>query len=329
MGHRIAIIGCGNIGSRLLQSVVKMSGLRPAEKLDIECVDPSADACDLAKARAAEAGADAETVNLLTSTDLDSLNGPYDLAILATTSRHRRSAFERLMARAAPRMVLFEKFLFPDQAAYPAVQGILRDRAVPAWVNCPRPEWPGWRCLKAELPSSRRIEFRVTGSNWALASNAIHFITLFSFLSGESVVRYDATGLDREVRTNKREGYLEVTGSLRGEGEKGSTFELVSLPDGELDIVVDVLSRSGRYRVLEGERAMTRQSEQSAWMRSDSGFETLYASEMEEVFDRLLNAQAVNLPTYEASIGPHLALIQIFNKVFFGEGAQSELCPVT
>ena len=63
------------------------------------------------------------------------------------------------------------------------ISKLLVKKNTKGWVNCTARLWPFYRKLREEIISEKRIKIGVSGSNWALASNTIHFIDLLAFLN--------------------------------------------------------------------------------------------------------------------------------------------------
>ena len=320
----VLLIGCGEIGTRLLQSLLTM-GI----DADIECVDPAESGLELAQKRAAEVSdAQSENCNVTYRSSLLPAYADLDLAIIATTSKPRHAIFKDLMQRAAPQAILLEKFLFPDTAAYADVQETLLKTGTKAFVHAPRTAWPGYKNLQARLKGQAPVTMRVTGANWAMASNAVHFMPVFEQLAGAAITRWDASGLDPDPVNNKRDGYLEVTGHLVAETETGSRLEMTCDRGGAPSVTVDVVCGDMHFTIQEGKRVMQSVGGQGGEIE-ESVFDILFASQMQGPLCALLENRACDLPTYTQMVPLHLALIPIFNTVFFGADKVDQACPVT
>ena len=319
---RITLIGCGNIGTRLLQSIVTMP---EGEPLELTCIDPSEDQLDLAENRIKET-ADGDMpphIDLMLSTDFTSMKPGEDLAIIATASRPRADLTLRLLGAAAPRRLLLEKFLFTKRSDYAKVATALAAAGVETFVHTPRPTWPGYQSLSSRLERSRPVRMTVSGSNWALASNAVHFIAAFQALSGEPNGAFDASGLDAEPVENKRAGYMDVTGTLSFRTSGGSELVMTSLKTGSDPIVVHVDAAGQRFEIHENARQI-RPGDAPA-----ETFNIRFASQMQPVLQALIQGASHDLPSYQALAPIHVDLIEIFNAVVFGAGSADRACPVT
>jgi predicted dehydrogenase len=330
MPRIVALIGCGNIGSRTLQSIASLDA-ESLGGLQVWCIDTRPEALDMARARAEEITGSGGRAGLEIryAADIADLPRALDLAVVSTTSSTRHALVSALLDHARVGRLVLEKFLFTDPAHYADMARRLSESGTRAWVNCPRPAWPGYADLAARLRGTGPLSIRVAGSGWAMASNAIHFLAAFEAVTGERFDRFDGSGLDPEPVENKRGGYMEVTGTLVAHGDGGSTASLVCLAEGRAAVTVDILGAAGRFILFEAENRMIEQSERTGWRWEEAPFQMLYASQMMPAFEALLTGQACPLPSYEAMMAPHLGLMRVYNRVFFGEGQEDRPCPVT
>ncbi len=327
----VVLIGCGNIGTRLLQSLVTLPILDPDDGISVLCVDPDSEGRERAMLRAGEAfdGNIPGFVNVDTAATFEDFSGEIDLAIVSTTSRPRFEIVKSLFETSPPRRLLLEKFLFVQPHAYEEVATLLQKHDVKCWVHAPRPAWPGYVHLKERLTDCGSIQMRVGGAAWAMASNAIHFVAAFNSLTGEQVAYIDASRLDPNPIPNKREPYLEVTGGLRFIGTNNSMLELDCRRGGRSAIAVDIMTDKGHYIIFEGEGRMFANDQHTDWSWREEKFETLFASQMQAPLTDLLTRDECLLPTYRDMVDPHQKLIQVFNPIFFPGESELQDCPVT
>lgn len=327
----IVLIGCGNIGTRLLQSLITVPLFGPSNPVQVHCVDPEMEGQERVGARVREVLGDTipDFLKISVSGSLPNFDAEIDLAIVATTSKPRFSIVQGLLDICSPRNLILEKFLFVEHAAYERVQAQLEAGGIQCWVHAPRPTWPGYKSLKDRISNAGPIVYRVGGANWALASNAVHFVAAFTSLTGESISSFDGTRLDSKPVENKRDGYLEVTGQLSAIGSAGSKLEMVCAAEGRSVPAVDIITRAGRYVILESEQRMFANDESTEWKWRDEEFKILFASQMQEPLSQVLQGDPCDLPLYSEMVAPHQNLMKIFNTVFFGEDSELSDCPVT
>jgi hypothetical protein len=329
--RHVLLVGTGGIGSRLLQSLMTLSADALAgRRLEVICVDPSETALSLARHRVGELSAITPGIDVRYEVRLPrNLPREPELVIVATPSAVRFGVVMDLLSRMQPRNLVLEKFLFTQHGAYREVESRLEQGGIRTWVHAPRTVWPGYLDLVGRLQATEPVSMRVSGSNWALASNAIHFVPAFQLLCGEDIVDVSGAGLDPDPIENKRQGYKEVSGRLVLQGSRGSRLELVSLASGLLPLQVTIETPKARFLIEEAGERMRVQEAASSWAWSELPFRMLRASQMQEPLARILNEGRSSLPTYASMVEPHLALMRVFNTVFFGPGHETADCPVT
>ena len=78
-----------------------------------------------------------------------------------------------------------------------------------AWVNIPRRLMAWHKVIKDQIQSSGYsvMQVRLTGGQWGLACNAIHFIDLVSWWTGSPVLNIDWQGLEIGGQANAQDSW--------------------------------------------------------------------------------------------------------------------------
>jgi len=315
----IVISGCGNIGSRLLQSV---SNIDDADigTLDIYGVDPFQSSLDLSTERFHQENKGGH--NLHMSTQSSDLPAEAELLIVSVDAANRLAALTSVLEHCRPKAIILEKILFNKFEEFETVQAILDDLGVPCWVNCSRNVWPGYQSLKNTLSGQPITSYTVSGSDWGLGCNAIHFIAALEFLAQEPVTELAMDTDTAAIRESKRAGYKEVTGTLHGKMASGGTISLSSLPIEGQPISVQIEADDKSYAIAEGKTITLNGGE-------DTPFPLLYTSQLTEPLIEIIKHGQSSLPTYTDSVHQHLVMFKALNDVFYGAGNSEVQCPVT
>jgi hypothetical protein len=330
--REIVLVGCGNVGSRILQALVSITDDAITWPLRIIVVDSSQAALDLAASRAHEARPDLESLagsgalSVEFRTEIGPLSQTVDLGIVATTARPRLAVLEALLSRTRPRRMLLEKFLFTRFEDYDRADALLSEAGTEAFVHCPRAEWPIYQRLKREM-KGRPIDLRVSGSAYNMASNAIHFVALYRFLAEVERFSFSGAELSGDELENRRSGYRELSGVLDGRGEPRGRIEITSRRDGSDPLVLEFITPGRRYVVDEsgGQIRLVEDSGSS----SCEPFQTVFVSQMSRTYAGLAEGRESNLPAYRQSAEDHKALMQAYNHAFYGDPSDRRECPVT
>ena len=220
--YNVAIIGAGQLGSRHLQ------GLKgAASPLSITVVDSSEASLKVAEEHYESVSAVGEKSVQFTTT-MNQLSKELDLVIVSTSSRPRADIVKSLLRLSKVKYLILEKVLFPKLCEYDEIDQLLKEYGVTCWVNCPRRMYGIYSYLSHKIDKSKPVKMINANENWGLCCNSIHNIDLFMYLTGESTYTIDVSGLHREILNSKREGYIEMTGTLIVTTPNGSRLTLTS-----------------------------------------------------------------------------------------------------
>jgi hypothetical protein len=312
----LAVIGAGQIGCRHMQSLVS-AGLAQ----NVWMVDPFPDAKQLIEARLAEAGVQ-DTGDVQFSTDMDNLPDIVDVAVIATSSLVRRAVLDELLATRTVRYAILEKFLFPRAADYAHAETRLAEAGVAAFVNCTRRLFEGYRALKDELDWPVRLS--VSGNNWGLACNSVHWLDLLNFLKPATSyeIRSDLTG----PCSAKRLGYVEFFGTIEVADVAGNRLELSCQDGGAVSVDCVIEDAGGRLWEISEQRGQVSEG------GSTASFSVPFQSQLTAGVARdLLEEGSCRLARYNESAHLHQVLLGEFLRVYNeAKGLQgNDLCPIT
>lgn len=281
--------------------------------------DPAAEQLLLGRLRDSGVSADGD---VRFETAMESLPGELDIAIVATRSDVRLSAIERLLTNCRPRFLILEKFLFPKLADYATAEACIGEAGVTAFVNCPRRLFPGYRALKQEAAGP--VRFSVTGGNWGLACNSIHFLDLLNFLAPSE--NYEVRSTLSQPFEAKRSGFVEFFGRIDVSDASGNRLELVCCekPSG-FGIVAE--DRSGRRWSIDE----VDQSKINDVGQAESFPVPLQSDMTAGVIMDLLNTGACGLTPYCVSMRLHQVLLREFLRTYNAamDREDNEACLIT
>lgn len=300
---RIYIIGAGQIGSRHLQALKNVRF-----QLNITVVDPLEKSLSVAKQRYDEVpvAKDLHTVNYSSQTPKSQ---KIDLVIIATTSNVRAKVTEDILKNNRVRYLILEKILFDRKADYQKVGRIIAREKVKAWVNCPMRVRPVYKEIKEAL-SGKKISFRMTGSQWGLATNAIHYLDFISHLTGSASFTVDTSHLEKKVWPTRRKGFVELHGTLFADFTNGSHCELTEYNSGNAPWFIEILNQDRRY-LIQGLDKIWNSHAQDQWQWKERAFKTPLVSETTTgIAEDLLKNGRCALTPYQDSVKIHLALLE-------------------
>ncbi|MDO8573459.1 MAG: Gfo/Idh/MocA family oxidoreductase [Candidatus Daviesbacteria bacterium] len=318
----ICIIGAGNIGSRHLQGIKKVKF-----PLSIEVVDPSIKSIKVARERYNEVLS--STIHKISYLkNLDEVSKEIDLAIIATSSDIRRKVTEKLLATSSVKFLLLEKILFQKKEDYRAIGELLKKKGCKAWVNFSMRTMPFYHNLKGKLKGN--IQMAVSGSQYGLITNIIHYVDYISFLTNCNNFKISTSGLDSQPIASKRQGFLELNGTLDVYFENGSNGSFTCFPDGDAPYMIEVFSKN--YRCISKENEGIAQISSFPtwnWQKVDSNIP--YQSDMTNIVaQEILTKGICHLTRYTQASDLHLQLFEGLLKFLNGSNAKKfNLYPFT
>lgn len=315
----IAIVGAGQLGSRHLQ------GLKKAQiPMRVFIVDANENALQICEQRYNEVPDNPQIEAIDYTTSIRSIAERIDIAIVATGSKPRAAIIRELVEQHQCNRLILEKFLFPKMSDYGEIETLFRQNDVKAWVNCSRRYFTCYQELHQLLHNDGPINFKLEGKDWGLCCNSIHQIDLFAYLSGETDICFDCSQIDHVIYESKRNGYIEMTGTILGETTKGSMLHISSYAQYDEPSYLEISSQHHHIKVFEGNKKMIVDGDEKV-------MELFYQSEMTGKYvEELLQKDELPLARFEESAKLHQLILphflNIYNKI---KDTQSDLCPIT
>ena len=307
--YRILLVGAGQLGSRYLQGLSKTS-----KKFQIFVVDPNPDALSLARRLFDQMPVNPNVQSVICHQDITELEDEFDLAIMATNADVRRQVTEELLEKIQVRYLILEKVVFQSVKDFEEIIQLLKGKKIMAWVNCTRRMYPLFRSLKTELESESRIQLNVEGGNLGLASNAIHMLDLFAFLTGETQLAIDASGLDEKVYKSKRNGFIEFGGVLKAKNIRGDKLTLIDEKDSTVKVVQNVISENYRYKIHQSDGKVFSAHRKDGWEEKEELFHMPLQSEITaKLAEQILDFGNSDLTTLDESYLLHRPMLNAFN----------------
>lgn len=325
---QIAVIGTGQIGSRHLQ------GIALSERdLNVFILDKDPDSIDLAKQRLSEMNHnDMKNITFHYIIGIEELPDQIDLAIIATGSNVRKAVTEELLGKKKVSYLLLEKILFDKIEDYDIISKLIKSEGVKTWVNCPRRMSSTYESIRASIKNDRDygVVFQVSGGDWGLGCNGIHYLDLFCYLLDQPISSMDASGLDNELSESKRKGFIEFTGSLRGTIGPNSSFELSSVKEGNQEFEIIIKANNETFMIKEAVGVVRARENncESGW--KESRIDLPYQSQLtHNVLEQILSAGTCNLTPYEESAEIHIPLLSAYMQKLKEIGQPFERCCIT
>ncbi len=320
----ICLVGAGALGARHLQA---LRGFKEAHTIYV--VEPSETSREKAKEiYEGTPGQDNTVIFTGSLEDVAAETQEIDAVVVATSSAPRRAIVEDLVRLFHVKAMILEKVLFQRVQDLEEIGALLKEKGIPTWVNCPRRYFEVYRGIREALADAGEFQVQVSGSQWGMGCNGIHFIDLIAYLAGSSDARICIEGLDDEIIESKRKGFCEITGTLRGSIGRCTDFSITSFSDGDLPMSLTVTSDRMRFIVLEWARKCIKTT--AADGITEEEIVLPFQSQLTniEIEDILYKGES-RLTSYEESAALHKALMEPLSDFFGQKGFDKGLCPIT
>jgi predicted dehydrogenase len=208
------IVGFGSIGCRHAQSLLSVRRYGA-----IHIVEPSDQKFEEGVARIGATGND-----VVRYRSLEEFHKKVDVAIVATSSAPRFEIMRHLLANSIP-LLLVEKIVFQSLLQFDEIITLLEKSGARAYCNFTNRYFSNYRHLKESLSArTLPLAMTVTGGDLGLGSNAIHYMDLFEYLTGEPIIGANSD-LSKWDRENKRGSvYSEFSGLIAAQSRRGDSL---------------------------------------------------------------------------------------------------------
>ena len=299
---KVAVVGCGHLGSRHAQALAKHPGLEA-----MSLVEPSSKALEIAVDRVRQSGflGPVETH----SSVLD-LEGSFRLTVLSTSSKDRAETLRRILSTVRSEYILLEKLLAPNLVGLGEISTYFEDSRDQFWVNCPMPYFPQyeemWETIQIEK-EKHPVGYKVIVSDSGLVTNSIHYLDHFYRITNRSV---SSPSFDSESQLiySKRPGYSEVAGSFTSQTDFGDHLTVRFLSPAR-NLVQKTTITCGSYSWEFDETQQSSRQFRDGAMVSAATFQTPLQSDLtQRSLERLEQGEPPHWSDIETSLSLHRKL---------------------
>ena len=298
---RVAIVGCGGIGSRHAQGAA-----RAPEVSRIDCVDVDKNSIDLCKTRLEEINHDKQVVF---HSNVASLTEHVDVCIVATPSKNRKQVILDILDKINVKYFILEKIVFQTEEDFNLIEDVFLKQNIKCWVNCYSRAEERYKEVKKNIAkgsSFKMIAEYPEPPNFNLGSSVIHILDLFCYLRNDYNLKTDLGGLEKTILESKHAGYMEFTGRIQAQNKFGDS----------LDIRPQAVS-SLRYTIQFENMEYVCSEDQDFYFCVTNKQKTLFESEflwqnsLTNLYIRdIINNETCDLPTLNESYKVHRFLLE-------------------
>ena len=313
---KILLIGCGNIGFRHLEGLLK-SDLT----LEITVIEKLNDKIESSKKKINELNFNKKKIFFYNNFLFNKKN--FDLLICATTSNKRYELLKFLVKKFIFSRIILEKLAFQNSYDYKKALKLLNKNNISSWVNCPRREQKIYKEIKNDFKKNDKLSIQVFGNRWNLASNSIHFFDLFYFLKNDDHFFNSNTETLKKI-PSKHKNFYELTGLLKIKSKK----DVILLNDQKVsrDIIVKIKTSDKEYIVNETKQFVKIKCDKK---NIEKKIKIFQQNELTTILiKKIFSNQDINLPTLTEAYSPHKLLYFSFKEHFIIKNKVFN-CPIT
>jgi hypothetical protein len=324
--YNILVIGAGQIGSRHLQGLAKID-----IPIKLLVIDPNQNSIETAKKRFSELPQNQNISQINFCNELKQKNEKFDLVIIATNSDVRFEVTKNLVNKHNVQCIVFEKIVFQREKHFEQILHLLHQKKIKAWVNCPRRLYDFYMQLKDLLKAEDLIYFSLTGGEWGMGCNSVHFLDLICYLSGTSDINIDRIYLDPGFIPSKRPGFFEFTGRIEGRISEKIQFRLHSQRASTAPISISLSTKNHQINIFEKDAYALSAVSNNSWIRVKNDIKIPFQSELTQIMAKqILTTGESSLAGFEESYLIHKPLLKIFTRHYNTAAAKKiNYCPIT
>lgn len=305
MNHNILLVGCGGVGSRHLEAIASLK-----KKIHIFVIEKNQDAILSAKKIL---NASKKSVHSPKFVDWVEVPREIFLCIIAVDANNRLKILERTQKNYKVKNIILEKILFNKIHEFEVASDLLKIQKTSAWVNCPLRFNQIFQ--KDFFKKEVNYNLKVFGSNWKIASNAMHFIDLWCYLNGTTNYSLINSNVSKKLIQSKRKGYKEFFGFLTFKNVQGAVIHLNCF---ESDILwyqynINTDNINIDFNPLNNYAAL---DSNGASKRMFSFHEEPQSTLSNQYLKLLLNDEALNLTDYHSSAEIHKTYLKSIIPLF-------------
>jgi len=322
----IAIIGCGQIGSRHLQGLSKIEN-----GAVIFLVDNLDSNIQRSIKRFKEVlPQDQRHKFQVNIRDIDKIECDIDIAIFSSTAATRSMLTKKFLSYTKVKYIIFEKFLFQNRADFKEIQDLLKFKKIKAWVN----QWMSSSYAFKEMNNwfgNDLQEIKIDGRNWGMCCNSVHYLDYFDYISSRQGLIISNSNIDSKVINSKRNDNFELTGMITVKSKSGMKMTLTS-QNLKTDGIVNI-RMLGKSKTLDASffknTIICKYYDELAGENCKQYEIPLQSQLTGNIVEKIFYNESCSLPTYDQSVRQHLIIFDCFKIVFKQQLQLINKCPVT
>ena len=308
--YNIVLIGAGNIGSRHLQSIIKLN-----LPIKVVVIDNNANSLERAKKilRNFENKAIIKSIEFLKK--IEEIAITIDLAIIATNADIRKIIIEKLYKQNKIKNLILEKVCFQSVKDFYNVINLVKLNKTKTWVNLAKRTLPIYKNIKKKINKEKKIFIDISSGSFDMGCNTIHVLDILSYLSNSIIKKVDMSLVEKKILKSKRKGFIDFTGTLKAYTFRGDELTLTNYYNNKKPEITEIFTNDYYFLIDTDSKIIKnyKKINQKNQFVSEEIINDSYQSEMTHIvaMDILLNGKS-ELPSLNESFKLHKPMLEAF-----------------
>jgi len=260
-------------------------------------------------------------VNYLKS--LNDIPENIDLAIIATSAQPRFSIM-KLLLNLGVKKFLLEKVVFQSLWQFDEIIELLENKGAVAYINFVNRYFSNYLFVKSSLIKNHPLSFIVSGGNFGIGCNALHYIDLFEFITGKKSSIVSSNLFLNSVENRRGASYKEFNGLIAFTTTNADRLVISAIP--EMNSHEIIIIQDGNINIL-NEQTLKHSIFYNGALLETKKFDLLPTSKLTKSIIDDIESGNCFLPSIQETKNCH---IQLFGAINGTLGlTQNDLCPIT
>ncbi|MGV8058389.1 MAG: Gfo/Idh/MocA family oxidoreductase [Smithellaceae bacterium] len=311
------VVGFGAIGCRHAQSLMMGEGFK-----DIYVVEPSD---QMFAEGIKKIGAKPE--RFLRVPDFSDLNcSKIKVAIIATSSEPRFQIMKQLIELGV-KYFLVEKIVFQSMTQFNSIIELMEGNGVKAYCNFVNRYFNNYVELEKKIKvSASKVSMNVIAGNLGLGCNAIHYMDLFEYLTGNPISMCKSALTPWTDNCRRGSIYREFSGILFASDDRNNTLSIYFDPSHVGNVNIELSIDDKHLMLSEGSQIEYYFDGQKIGKRE---FDIIPTSKLTSKILNDILSNSTLLPTIASTRSTHSFLFKQINQTLGLPDEENILCPIT
>lgn len=314
----VLVVGFGMMGCRHVQALLQRKG-----EMNVFVLEPSASVIEENLVRIRAVKEDCTWI-----ADISEIQHGIDVAIVATSSAPRYGIVSALIEKGI-KLFLLEKIVFQSEEQFDAILKMVEENDVKLYCNFVNRYFKPYNDIKSHIALSGGADIHMTvmGGPFGLGCNAIHYVDIYQFITGDNEINVKTADVSvMDIQNRRGNQYKEFKGKILAGDSDQKSFFIISDENFQGGVVITITAGGKTFILSEQTQLIYETDGQTA---SQSDFEIIPTSRLSaQIVEEIIFGEC-KLTTLADTRSAHFSLFNIFNQALTSNHSSSMICPIT